>query len=252
MAKRRHSAAMKALGAEVAALRFGCGFARVDFDKPLVVVEAAAGESHPGSYHLGAIAAAAREGLLVAGAQPLDYRCTDICDGIAQGTPAMALSLASRDILALAAEMHARGAHADGVLFVSSCDKAIPGHLMAAARLDLPAVFLPGGVMPPTDECRTLEYVGTLAQEAARVPVLAADRTHFDEVAAPAAGCCAFMGTAATMQIMTEALGVAPPATALIPAADFALVRAAKRAGALLARAMGNGLRFADVCDARA
>lgn len=252
MPKKRRSAAMTEIGAEVAALRFGCGFTRADFDKPLAVVEAAAGESHPGSYHLGLVAAAAREGLLEAGVRPLDYRCTDICDGIAQGTPAMALSLASRDVLALAAEMHATCAHADGALFISSCDKAIPGHLLAAARLNLPTVFVPGGVMPPTDDCRTLEYVATLAQEAARGPVPEGELRHFDEVATPGAGCCAFMGTAATMQIMLEALGAAPPATALVPAADFALLRAAREAGGLLAGAMERDITFADVVDERA
>jgi dihydroxy-acid dehydratase len=250
--KKRRSEAMAELGAEVKALRFGCGFTRTDFDRPLVVVEAAAGESHPGSYHLGAVAAAAREELFAAGVRPLDYRCTDICDGIAQATPAMALSLASRDVLALAAELHATAAHADGVLFVSSCDKAIPGHLLAAARLGLPAAFVPGGVMPPSDDCRTLEYVATLAQEAARGPGTAAQRRRFDEVATPGAGCCAFMGTAATMQLMLEALGVAPPASALVPAADFALLRAARRAAALLAHNVERGLRFADVVDERA
>jgi len=252
MPKERYSKAMAELGAEVAALRYGCGFTRADLDKPLVVVEAAAGESHPGSYHLGAVAAAAREELFAAGVRPLDYRCTDICDGVVQGTPAMALSLASRDVLALAAEMHATCAHADGVLFISSCDKAIPAHLMAAARLNLPAAFVPGGVMPPSDDCRTLEYVATLAQEAARGPVAAAERQRFDEVAAPGAGCCAFMGTAATMQIALEALGVAPPASALVPAGDFALVRSARQAGSLLAQALGRGVRFADVVDERA
>lgn len=252
MPRKRHSRAMAELGAEVAALRFGCAFARTDFDKPLVVVEAAAGESHPGSYHLGAVAAAAREELFAAGIRPLDYRCTDICDGIAQGTPAMALSLASRDVLALAAELHATCAHADGVLFVSSCDKAVPAHLLAAARLELSAAFVPGGVMPPSDDCRTLEYVATLAQEAARGPVPAGERQHFDEVATPGAGCCAFMGTAATMQIILEALGVAPPASALIPAADFALVRSARYTASLLARALERGIRFADVVDERA
>jgi dihydroxy-acid dehydratase len=252
MPKKRRSAAMTEMGAEVTALRFGCGFTRADFDKPLAVVEAAAGESHPGSYHLGGVAAAAREGLSEAGVRPLDYRCTDICDGIAQGTPAMALSLASRDVLALASEMHATCAHADGALFISSCDKAIPGHLLAAARLNLPTVFVPGGVMPPSDDCRTLEYVATLAQEAARGPVPGAERRRFDEVATPGAGCCAFMGTAATMQIMLEALGVAPPASALVPAADFALLRAAREAGGLLAASMERGVAFADVVDERA
>lgn len=252
MPKKRRSETMAELGAEVAALRFGCGFTREDFDKPLVVVEAAAGESHPGSYHLGAVAAVAREELLAAGVRPLDYRCTDVCDGITQGTPAMALSLASRDILALAAELHAASAHADGVLFVSSCDKAIPAHLLAGARLNLPTVLIPGGVMPASDDCRTLEYVATLAQEAARGPVPEAERRHFDEVAAPGAGCCAFMGTAATMQIMAEALGVAAPASALVPAADFALIRSARYAASLLAQALPRGLRFADVVDERA
>jgi len=238
---------MTAAGPEVAALRFGCGFTRADFGRPLVVVESTAGESHPGSYHLAQLAQAAREGLLAAGVRPLDYRCTDICDGIAQGTPAMALSLASRDVIALAAEMHAAAAHADGVLFLSSCDKAIPGHLLAAARLNLPAAFVPGGVMMPAEDCRTLEYVGTLAAAAARGAATVRETEDFEEVATPGPGCCGFMGTAATMQILVEALGVAPPASALIPAGDFALGRMAKAAAAHLADALEKRRRFADV-----
>ncbi|MGD8717185.1 MAG: dihydroxy-acid dehydratase [Candidatus Zixiibacteriota bacterium] len=252
MANKRRSEEMAELGAEVKALRFGCGFTRTDFDRPLVVVEAAAGESHPGSYHLGEVAAAVREGLWAANVRPLDYRCTDICDGIAQGTPAMALSLASRDVWALAAETHVTCAHADGVAFVSSCDKAIPGHLLAAARLNLPTVFVPGGVMPPSDDCHTLEYVGTLAQDADRDRTLGVGQAHFDEVATPGPGCCAFMGTASTMQIMAEALGIAPPASALIPAGDFALARTAKETAALLAGMIEKGTRFRNVVDARA
>jgi dihydroxy-acid dehydratase len=252
MPRKRRSAVMTAAGAEIAALRFGCGFTREDFGKPLVVVEAAAGESHPGSYHLGALATAAREALFAAGVRPLDYRCTDICDGIAQGTAAMQLSLASRDVIALAAEVHVTAAHADGAMFVSACDKAVPAHLMAAARLNLPAVFVPGGVMPPAEDCRTLEYAATLAQAAARGEAGEAERRSFDEVATPGPGCCGFMGTAATMQILAEALGVAPPASALIPAGEFALARAAKNAASLLAAALKSGPRFGDVVDERA
>lgn len=252
MPQKRHSARMAAAGSEVAALRYGCGFARADFDKPLVVVETTAGESHPGSMHLGSLGKVAREGLLAAGIQPLDYRCTDICDGIAQGTPAMALSLATRDIIALAAEMHAAAAHADGVFFISSCDKALPGHLLAGARLNLPTVFMPGGVMPASEGGRTLEYVGTLAAAAARGEEPEAELEHFKEVSTPGCGCCAFLGTASTMQIMAEALGVASPASALIPAADFALTRAAKQGAEYLARALDAGLCFHDIVDERA
>lgn len=252
MPKKRHSAVMAGLGAEVRALRFGCGFTRGDFNKPLIVVETTAGESHPGSVHLARVAEAVREGLWAAGVRPLDYRCTDICDGIAQGTPAMAFSLASREVIALAAEMHVRAAHADGVAFVSSCDKAIPGHLLAAARLNLPAVFIPGGVMPPTERCRTLEHVGTLAAAVARGDEAEEELTAFEEVATPGVGCCGFMGTAATMQILVEALGVAVPAAALVPAADFALARTAKWAATLLTANVARRLTFKEILDERA
>jgi dihydroxy-acid dehydratase len=242
---------MTALGAEVAALRFGTGFTRDDFDKPLVVVEAAAGEGHPGARHLGLVAGAVRETLFAAGLRPLDYRCTGVCDGLARGTPAAALAFASREALALSAEAHATCAHADGVLFISSCGPAAGAHLMAAARLNLPTAFVPGGVMSPSDDCHTLEYAATLAREAARAPVPGGERRHFDEVAAPGPGCCAYLGAAATIQLMLEALGVAPPASALIPAGDLALVRAAKEAGALVGEALNRGVRFRDVVDER-
>jgi len=252
MPGKRHSAKMTALGPEVAALRFGCGFIRADFDKPLAVVETTAGDSHPGSVHLSALAAVAREGLLAAGVQPLDYRCTDICDGIAQGTPAMSLSLASRDVIAFAAEMHVAAAHADGAMFLSSCDKALPGHLLAAARLNLPTIVIPGGVMPATEGNHSLEFVGTLAAGVARGDEPPGELEYFKEVATPGCGCCAFLGTAATMQVMAEALGIAPPAAALIPAGDFALTRAVKNGATLLARALEKGISFGDIVDERA
>jgi len=234
-------------GYEVDALRLGCGWSCEDLSRPLVLVESCFGHAHPGSIHLESVTQKAYEGLLQAGARPAKYFCSDVCDGITQGTDAMRLSLASREVIAHAAELHGKSAHADGALFVSSCDKAVPGHLIAAARLDLPTIFVPGGVMSHGASFRTLESVVDAQRrlDEGRIEKVARDAVFRD--ACPTAGACAFMGTACTMQIMAEALGLALPGSALCPAWSLELLRFANRSGSVLAAQIKRDVRFSDI-----
>jgi dihydroxy-acid dehydratase len=140
-----HSQKMR-WGPEVDPLRIGCGWEPEELEKPWLLVESTSGDSHPGSVHLPQAVEAVRAGAREAGLAVGRYQCTDMCDGIAQGTDAMSLSLASRDLLAMATEMHFHSGHFDGWVAVSSCDKALPAHLLAAARIDRPVIFSPGGV----------------------------------------------------------------------------------------------------------
>jgi len=237
----------RAKGYEVDALRLGCGWSQEDLSRPLALVESCYGHSHPGSIHLDSVTQKAYEGLLQAGARPAKYFCSDVCDGITQGTDAMRLSLASREVIAHAAELHGTSAHADGALFVSSCDKAIPGHLIAAARLNLPTVFALGGVMSHGASFRTLESVVDVKRrlEQGRIEKVARDTLY--GAACPTAGACAFMGTACTMQIMAEALGLALPGSALCPAWSLELLRFAGKSGGILATQIKQGVRFNDI-----
>jgi len=237
----------RARGYEVDALRLGCGWSHEDLSRPLALVESCYGHSHPGSIHLDSVTQKAYEGLLQAGIRPAKYFCTDVCDGITQGTHGMRLSLASREVIAHAAELHGRSAHADGALFVSSCDKAVPGHLIAAARLNLPTVFALGGVMSHGASFRTLESVVDVHRRLGQGRVEKAARDALYEDACPTAGACAFMGTACTMQIMAEALGLALPGSALCPAWSLELLRLAGKSGGILAAQMQRDVRFSDI-----
>ncbi|MBM3499933.1 MAG: dihydroxy-acid dehydratase, partial [Armatimonadetes bacterium] len=238
----RHSQEMRKIAPEVDPLRLGCGWSRGDLSKPLVVIESSAGDSHPGSVHLDDLCAAARDGVLAAGGRPARYTCTDACDGISQGTDAMDLSLCIRELIALTTELHVRSAFADGVLLVSACDKAIPGHLVAAARLRLPALHLPGGAMGRGAADMSLDKMGDLMADLRRGRVTAEEYDHWVGEACPGPGACQFLGTANTMQVMAEALGLALPGTALAPALSHYQRRRAIEAGEQLPRLIEQGV----------
>jgi dihydroxy-acid dehydratase len=239
---KRHSQEMRSIAPEVDPLRLGCGWTHGDLSKPLVVIESSAGDSHPGSVHLDQLCAAARDGVLQAGGRPARYTCTDACDGISQGTDAMDLSLCIRELTALVAELHARSAFADGLLLVSSCDKAIPGHLIAAARLGMPAIHLPGGAMPRGADDMSLDRMGDLMADLRRGRVAETEYNYRLDQACPGPGACQFLGTANTMQVMSEALGLALPATALAPALSHYQRREAVSAGEQIVRLAEEGL----------
>lgn len=227
----RHSQQRRAMAPEADALRVGCGWSAADTDKPWVLIEATAGDSHPCSSHLGALAEDVERGVLIHGGAPAHYRCTDICDGIAQGSPGMDYSLASREVIAMACEMHAQAGHFDGIVFLPGGDKAVPAHLLAAVRLNRPAIIVPGGVMDSGPDGMTLEGIGTAAAALARGEISADVFRQRQLSVCPSAGTCAFFGTGATMQLLCEALGLAMPGTALIPAHLNALRQSARQAG---------------------
>lgn len=221
----------RAKAPEADALRMGCGWGRAETDKYWILVETTAGDSHPGSIHLGDLAGFVDKGIIASGGTPAHYTCTDICDGIAQGTTAQHYSLPSREVMVMASEMHARAGHHDGVVFLSGCDKSLPAHLIASLRLDIPAIFVPGGVMEAGPEGFTLEGVGTIYAQKRRGELDDAAYEFLRSSACPSQGSCAFFGTAATMQLLTEVIGLAMPSTALIPAHLNALKDAARQAG---------------------
>lgn len=242
----------RAQAPEADALRLGIGWSRADLDRPYVLVESVAGDSHPGSVHLAALADAVRDGAVAAGAAVARYACTDMCDGIAQGTDGMDYSLPSRDVIASAAEMHARSGYYDAVAFVSGCDKAVPAHLMAAARLRLPAVHVPGGSMPAGPGNATVDQIGSIAAALRRGDI---DRAAYDrwvETAVPSCGSCAFMGTALTAQVLAEVLGLALPHTAVAPANGPLIREQAHAAGGAVVAHLRAGRTAADFITADA
>ena len=178
------------------------GWSRADLDRPHVLVESVAGTATPARVHLQALA----EQVVVGsrrGGRPARYMCTDMCDGIAQGTDGMDYSLLSRDLIAAVCEMHARSGH-DAVVFISSCDKAVPAHLMAAARLDLPTVHVPGGRRLGRGDA-TVDQIGTIAAALRRGELSVDEYREWVDTAVPSCGACAFLGTALTSQVIADA-----------------------------------------------
>ncbi|MDQ1437308.1 MAG: dihydroxy-acid dehydratase [Acidimicrobiaceae bacterium] len=223
------------------------GWTRADLDKPYVLVESVAGDSHPGSVHLFGLAQAAKEGAAAAGAAVAKYACSDMCDGIAQGTDGMDYSLPSRDAIAGVAEMHARSGYYDAVVFVSGCDKAVPAHLMAAARLGLPAVHVPGGSMPAGPGGATVDQIGAIAAALRRGELDEAAYQQWVDSAVPSCGSCAFMGTALTSQVLSEVLGMALPHSAVAPANDDVIIDIARRSGAAVMQHLHAGITTRDL-----
>ena len=195
------------------------------------MVESTYGDSHPGSGHLNLLVEEVRKGVAEAGGFGARYFCTDICDGESQGTDGINYSLASREMIANMIEIHANATPFDGGVYLSRCDKGMPGNLIGLARVDIPAVVVPGGTMNAGPEMLTLEQLGMYSAKFERGEI---DEEKLDWAkcnACPSCGACSFIGTASTMQIMAEALGLALPGSALMPATSPDLLAYAQEAG---------------------
>ena len=222
---------MRKLAPEMDPLRIGTGWKKEDLEKPQIMVESTDGDSHPGSGHLNLLVEEVRKGVAEAGGFGARYFCTDICDGESQGTDGINYSLASREMITNMIEIHANATPFDGGVYLSSCDKGMPGNLIGLARVDIPAVVVPGGTMNAGPEMLTLEQLGMYSAKFERGEL---DEEKLDWAkcnACPSCGACSFIGTASTMQIMAEALGLALPGSALMPATSPDLLAYAREAG---------------------
>ena len=231
---------MRKLAPELDPLRIGTGWKKEDLEKPQVMIESTFGDSHPGSGHLNILVDEVRKGVAEAGGYGARYFCTDICDGESQGTDGINYSLASREMIANMIEIHANATPFDAGVYLSSCDKGLPGNLMGLARVDIPAIVVPGGTMNAGPELLTLEQLGMYSAKYERGEI---DKEKLDWAkcnACPSCGACSFIGTASTMQIMAEALGLALPGSALMPAASPDLLAYAREAGKQAVRLAGS------------
>lgn len=223
---------LRAMAPELDPLRLGSGWGRDDLAKPQILIESSFGDSHPGSCHLLELSEEAKKGAAQAGGFGARYFCTDICDGEAQGHDGINYSLPSRDTMANMIEIHANATPFDAGVFIASCDKSMPAHLMAVGRINIPSVVVAGGVMNAGPGLLTLEQIGKYHAMYERGEISKEQMEFYKQNACPSCGACSFMGTASTMQVMAEALGLALPGTALMPAAGDGLREAARRAGA--------------------
>ena len=224
------------------ALLHALGLTDDDLDRPLVGIAVSWGRVVPGHMHLDALAQAVAEGVREAGGVPLPFGVPGVCDGLAMGHAGMRYSLPSRELIADCVEVMVRAHAFDAVVLLASCDKIVPGMLMAAARLDVPAIFCGGGPMLAghlrerrLDLLNVFEAVG--AHAAGRLD--AAGLQEIEACACPGPGSCAGMFTANSMCVAAEALGMALPGSAAVPATSsrrLALARASGRQAVALCR----------------
>ena len=222
---------IRAIAPEQDPLRMGMGWTAEELSKPQIMIESTFGDSHPGSAHLLELVNEAAAVVAEAGGRAARYFTTDICDGMAQGHDGINYSLASRDMIANMIEIHAGATPFDGGVFVSSCDKGVPAHLMGIGRVNMPSILVTGGVMDAGPDLLTLEQIGIYAAQCARGEITPEKLTWYKRHACPSCGACSFMGTASTMQVMGEALGLMLPGSALMPATCGDLRAVARQAG---------------------
>lgn len=232
---------------QVDCLCLGMDWDETDVKKPQVLVEDVWGSSHPGSFHLDQLSGAAGAGVLEAGAKPAYFHVTDICDGWAMGHDGMNYPLLSREIICDMVEIHGRVIPWDGLVLVSGCDKSVPAHLMAAARLNLPSIHVPGGSMRPGPRLSSTGRTGDISARAARGEATEEEVRDYTLTGAPTCGACQFMGTASTMQCMAEALGMAWPGSAVCPSSMREIVRRARAAGRQVVELARRGIRARDI-----
>lgn len=238
---------MRKIAPELDPLRIGTGWKKEDLSKPQIMIESTFGDSHPGSGHLDQLVEQVRLGVQDKGGKGARYFCTDICDGESQGTDGINYSLASREIIADMIEIHERATPFDGAVYLSSCDKGMPGNLMGMARVNVPSLMVTGGTMSAGPDLLTLEQLGMYSAKYERGEI---DEETFNWAkcnACPSCGACSFIGTASTMQIMAEALGLALPGSALLPASSPDLLDYAYRAGQQAVQLALTGLKPSDI-----
>ncbi len=215
-------------------LMYAMGWSAEDLRKPLVAVVNSFNELVPGHIHLQPLAQAIKLGIAEAGGTPLEFPCIAICDGLATGHPGMRMPMISREMIADMIEVMITAHALDAMVLLTNCDKITPGMLMAAGRLNIPTIVVTGGPMEAgCYEGRAVCYTDLIEAEGrvARGEMSEAALAAFELAANPGAGSCAMMGTANTMNMLTEALGMTLPDGALIPATHGARVALARRAG---------------------
>lgn len=235
---------------EMDPLRIGMGWKLEDLSKPQIIIESTFGDSHPGSAHLLRFVDQAAAGITSEGGKAARYFATDICDGMAQGHDGINYSLVSRDMIANMIEIHANATTFDGGVFIASCDKAVPAHLMGIGRVIIPSIIVTGGVMDAGPDLLTLEQIGTYSAMHRRGEITEEQLTFYKHHACPSCGACSFMGTASTMQIMAEALGLMLPGSALMPAMCEDLDKVAYQAGCQAVKLAEMGLKASDIVTA--
>ena len=245
----------KLVGAYARALYHACGVDDAEHS-PLIGIANSGSDLVPGHIHLHEVAEAVKDGVRAAGGIPLEFGTIALCDGICQGRGMHAV-LPSRDVIAASVELTARASGFDGLVCLASCDKIVPGMLMAAARLDLPTIFVTGGVMAEGQwqgeyvvTCDVKEAIG----RANRGEITTDQLREIERAACPGPGVCNMMGTANTMCVVVEAAGLSLPGNATVAATEPqfgsvnpGLMAMAFAAGKHVLASLAAGVTFRDV-----
>ena len=232
-------------------LLYALGFTKEELERPLVGVVSSFNEIVPGHMNIDKIVAAVKAGVRAAGGTPIEFPAIAVCDGIAMGHVGMKYSLVTRDLIADSTEAMVLAHQFDGLVLVPNCDKNVPGLLMAAARLNIPAIFCSGGPMLAghlSDGRRTclshmFEAVG--AYQAGTIDESGLE--DYEENACPSCGSCSGMYTANSMNCLTEAIGMALPGNGTIPAPYSARLRLAKKTGMQIMELIKKDIKPLDI-----
>ena len=226
------------------------GYTSEDFKHPFVGVASTWNEVTPCNFHLNKLTKKVKEGVRAATGTPFEFGTIAVSDGVSMGTEGMKASLVSREVIADSIEIMAIAQRLDGLVTVAGCDKSLPGSAMAAARLNIPSVFLYGGtILPGKFEGRDVTiqdvYEAVGSYEAGKMTLQRLESLECS--ACPGEGSCGGLYTANTMAAAVEALGLSLPGTASPPAVDDRRYQAAYLSGAAVMRLVENGIRPSDI-----
>ncbi|MDM7935795.1 MAG: dihydroxy-acid dehydratase, partial [Methanothrix sp.] len=224
------------------------GLCDEEIGRPFIGVVNSFNELIPGHIHLDRIAQAVKAGIRSAGGVPFEFHTIGVCDGIAMGHSGMRYSLPSRELIEDSIEIMAQAHQLDGLVLIPTCDKIVPGHLMAAGRLDLPTIVVTGGPMlPGFARDRDLDLIDVFEGWQAGGEQLEV----LEEMACPGAGSCAGLFTANTMACLTEAMGMSLPGCATAHAVDARKVRLAKLSGMKIMGLVERGITARQIVTKR-
>ncbi len=230
------------------ALLKACGISDSQMKKPFIGIVNSFSEVVPGHVHLREIARAVKDGVLMAGGTPFEFNTIAVCDGIAMGHEGMRYSLCTRELIADTVECMARAHAFDALVFIPNCDKVVPGMLMAAARLNLPSIFVSGGPMLSIngkDLNTSFEAVGSFMAGTIGEEELAC----IENEVCPGCGSCSGMFTANSMNCLTEAVGLALPGNGTIPAVYAQRTRLAKDTGEKIMELLEKNICARDILN---
>ncbi len=227
------------------------GYTDNQIKKPLIGIVNSFNEVVPGHIHLQNIARAVKDGVLAAGGTPMEFNVIGVCDGLAMGHEGMKYSLVTRELIADSVECMVKAHCFDGLVFIPNCDKIVPGMLMAAARLNIPSIFMSGGAMLSncSDQGNYMDLNSVFeAVGAYKNGTIDDERlNYFEENACPGCGSCSGMFTANSMNCLCEVLGMALRGNGTVPAVHAARLRLAKSAGEKILELVEKDIKPLDI-----